>query len=53
MKLTIEDANGGFIVTEEGQSQPKLYDARTERIIVMIEDIGRKVLGKRIGVVEK
>ena len=53
MKITISEANGGYIVVEDGQEQPKVYDARTERLINMIEDIGRKVVGKRIEVREK
>lgn len=51
MKVEIEEFHGGFLVSIDGIKY--VYESRGERVLQMLEEVGRKVYGKRVSVKEK
>ena len=51
MQVTIKEVDGGFIVEYEGNDLPKVY--ASTRVLDMLEEVGKRVFGKRVRVEEK
>lgn len=51
MKVSIEEVDGGFIVKYEDTTLPKVYEST--RTLQMLEEVGKRVFGKRVRVEEK
>lgn len=51
MQIKIEEKHGGFIVSFDGVEY--VYESKGDRILQMLEEIGKKVYGKRVAVTEK
>jgi hypothetical protein len=51
MKIKIVEYHGGFLV--EYDESTYVYESRAERILQMLEEIGKRIYGKRVSVKEK